>query len=106
MSISWVRVADLPEAGPFAGRVGWVGGWSSLSGAPDSARGGDPVFGAHIGGSGKSDIVYSINFDETGQYQFVIEGQIRTTVCANDRQIAPGGARNGCEGSPQHDGSV
>jgi hypothetical protein len=66
MSVSWVRVADLPEAGPFAGRVGWVGGWSSLSGAPDAARGGDPVFGAHIGGSDKSDIVYSINFDDTG----------------------------------------
>jgi hypothetical protein len=64
MSVRWVRIADLPEAGPFAGRVDWVGGWSSLSGAPDSARGDLPVYGTHLGGSDKSDLVYGIHFDD------------------------------------------
>lgn len=66
MSGKWIRVADVPESGPFGARLGWVGGWSSLSGAPDSARGG-PVFGAHMGGSNKSDIVYGVHFDDTGE---------------------------------------
>jgi hypothetical protein len=64
MSVKWVRIADLPEAGSFAGKVGWIGGWSSLSGAPDSARDG-PVYGTHLGGSDKSDLVYGIHFDDT-----------------------------------------
>jgi hypothetical protein len=61
-----VRIADVPEAGTFAGRVGEVNGWSSLSGAPDVARTREgPVMGAHVGGSARSDIVYGVWFEET-----------------------------------------
>ena len=66
MPDGWVQVAEVPEAGVYAGRVGHVNGWSSLSGAPDSARGG-PVVGAQVGGSDSSDIVYGVWFDDTGE---------------------------------------
>jgi hypothetical protein len=63
MEERWVRIADLREAGAYAGRTGRVGGWSILGSAPDSARDG-PVIGAHVGGSDKSDVVYGVNFDD------------------------------------------
>ena len=63
-----VRIADLPEAGAYAGRVGQVNGWSSLSEAPDRARTEHgPVIGAHLGGSAKSDIVYGVWFEDTDE---------------------------------------
>ena len=56
----------MPEAGDYAGRVGEVNGWSSLSGAPDQARTKHgPVVGAYVGGSARSDIVYGVWFEDT-----------------------------------------
>jgi hypothetical protein len=63
-----VQIADVPEAGEYAGRVGQVNGWSSLSGAPDEARTDHgPVVCAYVGGSARSDIVYGVWFEETNE---------------------------------------
>jgi hypothetical protein len=63
-----VRIADIPEAGVYAGRIGQVNGWSSLSGTPDSSRTKHgPVVGAYAGGSARSDIVYGVWFVDTDE---------------------------------------
>jgi hypothetical protein len=54
----WVRVADLPEAGEYAGRLGQVFGWSV-----PSSSGVGPVIGDTFGGSGREDFAYAIIFD-------------------------------------------
>lgn len=59
---SWIRIAELPEAGEPAGRVGQVFGWSE-----PSSSGVGPVIGGHVGGSARRDFAYSIFFEETGE---------------------------------------
>jgi hypothetical protein len=54
----WVRVADLPEAGEYAGRLGQVFGRSV-----PSSSGIGPVIGAAFGGSAREDLAYAVIFD-------------------------------------------
>ena len=57
---AWVRIAELPEAGEHAGRVGQIFGWSV-----PSSSGVGPVIGGHVGGSEKRDVAYSVFFEES-----------------------------------------
>jgi hypothetical protein len=59
---SWVRIAELPEAGEHAGRVGQVFGWSV-----PSSSGVGPVIGGHVGGSDRKDFAYSVFFQDTNE---------------------------------------
>lgn len=55
-----MQIADLPEAGEYAGRIGQVLGWSK-----PSSSGVAPVIGGHVGGSARRDLAYSVYFDDT-----------------------------------------
>jgi len=54
-----VRIADLPEAGEFAGRVGQLFGRSV-----PSSSGVRPVLGARVGGSERVDLAYAVIFED------------------------------------------
>jgi hypothetical protein len=63
---TWVRIADLPEAGEFAGRVGQVFGRSV-----PSSSGVGPVIGANVGGSARVDLAVAVIFaDSAGEHWF------------------------------------
>jgi hypothetical protein len=54
----WVRIADLPEAGADAGRLGQVFGRSI-----PSSSGVGPVIGSRFGGSASQDLAYAVVFE-------------------------------------------
>ena len=68
-----VRIADLPEAGAFAGRVGEIFGWS----IPSTSRVG-PMIGAEFGGSAREDFAYSVYFEDTGEQEWFTRHLIET----------------------------
>jgi len=68
-----VRIADLPEAGDFAGRVGEIFGWSI-----PSSSGVAPVIGSAFGGSAREDFAYSVYFEDTGEQHWFSRHLIET----------------------------
>jgi hypothetical protein len=77
---SWVRIAELPEAGEHAGRVGQVFGWSV-----PSSSGVGPVIGAHVGGSAKRDFAYSVFFEDSGEQLWFAPHLLESAGDATDR---------------------
>jgi hypothetical protein len=71
----WVRIADLPEAGDFAGRVGQVFGRS----VPSSSEVG-PVIGAHHGGSSREDLAYGVVFEGETEERWFAPYLVEPTV--------------------------
>jgi len=68
-----VRIADLPEAGEFAGREGLVYGWSIPSTSKVA-----PVIGAEFGGSAREDFAYSVYFEDTSEQHWFAPHLVET----------------------------
>jgi hypothetical protein len=77
---SWVQIAELPEAGEYAGRVGKAFGWSV-----PSSSGVRPVVGGHIGGSSKRDLAYSVYFEDTKEKVWFSPHLVTRTTDPTDR---------------------
>jgi hypothetical protein len=77
---SWVRIAQLPEADHYAGRVGQVFGWSKPSNTGELE-----VIGGHVGGSARRDLAYSVFFEETGEQVWFAPHLVESTSDPTDR---------------------
>jgi len=77
---SWVRIAELPEAGQHAGRVGQVFGWTQPSNTGEL-----DVIGGYVGGSARRDLAYSVFFEETGEQLWFAPHLLEHTPDPSDR---------------------